>query len=183
MFAKFLTPEESARLGNGYEALYHYRSKAIGKLMKAAIAEFEDAYDAIMLGAFHRPLLDPEKDERLAEFKAEAKASLFSCPDKLRRELAGKQALEELLRRFARTTCAMRDAQWDLARLEKDSPDAWRLLKLTERRVVGGYVAPLQGNNRPRSEYEMLHFITDFVVGQTDRYAVELLRNLGGIEI
>jgi dGTPase len=183
LFAAFLQPAERERLTVEYESLYHYRSKAIGKLMTMAIAEFQNSYEAIMLGAHQRPLLDPEKNENIAALRTEAKASLFSCPDKLRRELAGKEALEQLLRRFARTTCPMREARWDFDRLEEDSPDAWRLLQLTERRVVGGGVAPLKGNARPQSEYEMLHFITDFIVGQTDRYAVELLRSLDGLEI
>jgi dGTPase len=183
LFSSFLSEDEVTRLGSGYEALYHYRSKAIGKLMKIAIEEFKDSYDAIMLGAHARPLLDPKKDQRIELLRSEARKSLYSHAEKLRRELAGKQALEELLRRFARTTCPMREAAWDVDRLERDSPDAWRLLQLTERRVIDGNIAPLRGAWRPRSEYELLHFITDFVVGQTDRYAVELLRGLSGLEL
>jgi dGTPase len=183
LFSAFLTSDERSRLPGTYESLYHYRSKAIGKLVTLAIEEFQDAYDAIMLGAHHRPLLDPLKHEKLRALRVEAAASLFSSSDKLRRELAGRQALEELLRRFARTTCPMREAGWDFDRLEDENSNAWRLLQLTERRVSGGGIAPLKGDGAPRSEYEMLHFITDFVVGQTDRYAVKLLRSLGGIDL
>jgi dGTPase len=184
LFSEFLEPADKLEFSDDYSVLAKYRSKTIGKLLKIALSAFKDRYDAIMLGAQVPTLLDPKTDIRIKKLREAAKSFLFASSAQIRREFAGQQALIGLLKHFARTTCRFRDAGWSLECLrEKDtSRDAWRLLRLTQGLGNDGDGA-LLGTGLPRSEHEMLHYITDFIAGQTDRYAVELWKNLRGIEL
>jgi len=186
LFDVFLDAEDKASFGSDFSVLAKFRSKVIGKLLKVAIQAFKNNYEGIMRGAHTRPLLDPKECPEVDYLRKEAKV-FFSSPAQIRREYAGQQALEGLLKHFALTTCTFKDAGWSLECLRKndDNPsfrDAWRLLRLTQGPGDDSAGAML-GTDLPRSEYEMLHYAVDFIGGQTDRYAVALWRNLKGMEL
>lgn len=155
------------------------RSVLIGSMMDDAIAEFTRDYDCIMSGKRASPLLalHPAR-ERLKET---ARAEIFSSEPQIRRDLAGKEALEGLLQRLARTMCDFKSCGWSLVKLRKQVPHKWRLLRLIE--AAGAEGSSLSTLEPHTSDYDVLHRVVDYIAGQTDRFAIELWRNVRGIEL
>lgn len=164
--------------GSDRAALSRYRSRAIGGLIDRAQREFSSRYTSLMLGSCTGPLLDADSVREIADLRNAAQQRLFPSPAKIKRELAGREALEGLLSRFARTTCPLRKADWDLDKLQKASPNSWRLVTLMRSAQADDSLSP----SLPRGGYDTLHMITDFIAGQTDRYAIDLWRHLRGID-
>ncbi len=160
-------PHDDAVPRSDWDSLPRFRSRAIGGLIERAVEAFKSTYPSLMKGSHEGPLLG-ESTRPLRQLAAN---KLFTSADKLRHELSGCEALEGLLKHFVGATGALR-------RVATGTDD------LRERDLSARYLTadPLHGTPRgvfsgehlPTDDYEMLHRITDFIAGQTDRYAVSL---------
>lgn len=160
-----------------YASLSRYRARAIKGLIQRAFDQFVQSYEGIMLGAPMPALLTSERDSAVKTLRVLAEQKLFTAPAKLKWEIAGRQALEGLLKTFALTTCEFSQAGWNMDALCKQSPKDWRIIKLMQPAGVG------ETCSHPMSGYEALHRVTDFIAGQTDRFAVDLWRSLRGVKL
>jgi len=159
--------------------LSRLRSILIGRLINDSVREFKRDYECIIAGQRHESLLKSNLTrERLKEVAYE---EIFASAVQIRRDLAGKEAIEGLLKRLATTICDFKACQWSLADLRTRAPHKWRLLRLID--AAGAEGASLGKLTPLTSDSEVLHTIVDYIAGQTDRYAIELWQNVRGLEL
>lgn len=101
-----------------YASLSRYRARAIRGLIQRAFDQFVQSYEGIMLGAPMPALLTSERDTNVKKLRDIAEQKLFTAIPKLKWELAGRQALEGLLKTFALTTCEFSKAGWNMELFE-----------------------------------------------------------------
>jgi dGTPase len=155
------------------------RSILIGKLMDYVVNEFKRDYDCIMSGQREESLLKSHRARgRLKEL---AQRKIFASAPQIRRDVAGKEALDGLLKRLATTVCAFKECSWSLDKLKGEDPHKWRLLRLIESSGADG--EQLSKLDPATPDVDVLHQIVDYIAGQTDRYAIELWQNVRGIEL
>jgi dGTPase len=160
-------------------ALSRLRATLIGTLMSSALEEFKRDYDCIMSGQRRESLLEQHAARR--SLKGLAQSKIFASTPQLRRDLAGREALEGLLKRLARTVCMFKDCKWSLPLLKKKSRHRWRLLTLIEASAAESGCLSALGPMAPDSE--VLHRIVDYIASGTDRYAIELWQNVRGVRL
>ncbi len=155
------------------------RSLLIGELIDAAETEFRRDYECIISGQRHTSLL---KDHKAYEaLKTVAREQIFTSSRQLLRDVAGRDALNGLLKRLSTTICDFKAKGWSLPEMRKHKPHKWRLLMLVDDAFPE--TRPLSQLPPTMPDCEVLHIIVDYVTGQTDRYAVELWQNVRGLEL
>lgn len=145
-----------------------YRAVAIGELVTAASKSFVENEEALLRGEFAREIIACTPYEAgIANAKAVAARMLYRSTRKTKLEIAGTEVIHGLLDIFQDVVPDLENVGWNPQKLKGKSQRLARLL-------------PLQG---VASRYTVLQRITDFISGMTDRYAVDLFRNLKGISI
>lgn len=155
------------------------RAILIGVLIEHSLNEFKRDYDCIMSGQRTDALLKshPARD-RLKEL---AREKIFASVLQIRRDIAGREAIDGLLKRLARTVCDFKKNNWSLPELRKKAANKWRLLRLIESSgAEGTCLSTLESTT---TDAAVLHRIVDYVAGATDRYAIELWQNVRGIDL
>lgn len=142
----------------------YLRARAIGNLVRAALAVFEEHYDAIMDGRFEHDLAGRSRfAPQLKEIAALSRERIYATPSVLQIEAAGFEILGGLLEKIVPALATPADARSAAHR---------KIVQIVPRQFARG-----------TSAYERLLGATDFISGMTDTYALKLFRRLNGIEL
>ncbi len=148
------------------EQLHKLRGVAIGRLVDAVGVVFLDVEPALLRGEeASELLLLTAFGPAVARAKTLAAQRIFAAPSVVERLIGGQRVLTALLDALVPVVDALEAVAFDRARLTGAALPLSRLLG-------DGY--------RPRTRYEALLGVTDFVSGLTDRGAVQLQRRLSG---
>lgn len=146
------------------ESIAYLRSISINKLAYACADIFIENHDAILDGAFEKSLVDylPEDLKKpLENLREIGYSQIYTHQKVVEIELAGYNILGDLVKDFVEAV------------LQPDSSYHKNLLKLI----------PKQFNINEGTHYEKLRGVIDYISGMTDLYALELYRNIKGIEM
>jgi dGTPase len=149
---------------DGNEQIAFLRAMVISRLATASAKVFCDHYEAIMQGRFEGKLLDqidPELAYAMKECESLAIAQVYKHPSVVKIEISGYKVLGSLLDDFYN------------AIMNPDENYSKMLLSLI----------PAQYHPQSSEVYENARAVVDFVSGMTDVYAVELYKQIQGIEI
>ncbi len=143
------------------EKVNYLRSLAINELVKQVAAVFLTNEEAIVKGEVDTPLLDllpKEMQKNLQEIIKESVGKIYQSDTVLRIEMAGMKVIPNLLHHFVGAVLAPKKHK----QLHKLLPEAYKSGETT---------------------YEKILNATMFISDMTDRQAVELYKNLNGIEL
>ncbi|MCY4406223.1 MAG: deoxyguanosinetriphosphate triphosphohydrolase [Rhodospirillaceae bacterium] len=150
----------------------------IGKLRAVAIGELVDSVSKVFIenesqlldGIYDRELLDdtPYKND-VRKLKSVAREKIYRSDRKTMIEIAGSEIISGLLELFLPVVIDLERVSWDPNKLSGRSEMLARLVPCRFQGVT--------------KRYECWLRVTDFISGMTDRHALELYRNLKGIEI
>lgn len=146
------------------EQISFLRAMVITKLTYAASEVFEQNYESIMQGQFNSKLLkniNPHLLAAMKECEQVALNQIYRHPSVVKIEISGYNVLGALLEEFYK---AMMYPQHDYNKM---------ILSLM----------PLQYYPAASGSYDKARAVVDFVSGMTDVYAVDLFKQIRGIEI
>ncbi len=143
------------------------RALAIGAAIRAAVAVFQQHYDAIMAGRFagglvERSAVGPIFD-RIGRLAVDR---IFTARRKTELEVSGRRVIDNVMTGILPVYEDLAQKGWDRAGLEPYSQQLVRALGLDLRDI---------GNAE-----QALHGLADFTSGMTDRYALRISRMLSG---
>ncbi len=148
------------------EQLHKLRGVAIGRLVDAVGQVFLDVEPALLRAEDASELLQLTSfGASVARAKALAAERIFAAPSVVERLIGGQRVLSALLEALIPVVDALEKVSFDRAGLDGEALPCARLLG---------------ESYRPRTRYEALLGVTDFVCGLTDRAAVQLQRKLSG---
>lgn len=141
----------------------YLRAKAINSLVCQVVEVFIDNHDQLLEGTYDSPLIDHvESTPALKKISEVSREDIYSNRTILQIEAAGFQVIPGLLDMF-------------LSALKSpETSSSGKILEL----LPGEYVWDL--NERP---YDAIMGITTYVAGMTDTFAIELYRNLRGVQL
>lgn len=145
------------------EQTAYLRAMVINKLVSEVADGFMEHYQAIINGTFEGKMSDflkPETAQAMKNCASEAIQSVYNHPSVTKVEITGYNVIGFLLNQFTE------------AFFKPDSEYNKKLLSLV----------PQQFNSPNATPYEKLRSVIDFISGMTDVYAVELYRQINGIE-
>ena len=152
------------------EQIAKLRAVAIGRLVDESAAAFLANEGALLNGKFSSEII------YLTRFANELRGAIALATDKLynsdrktKLEIAGSEIISGLLDTFAEVVTDLANNDFDRSKLSGRSQ---RLARLMD-----GSLGPAT------NAYQALLYVTDFVSGMTDRFAVETYRTLKGIAI
>jgi dGTPase len=152
------------------EQIAKLRAVAIGRLVDESAAAFLANEGALLDGEFSGEII------YLTKFADELRGAIALAADKLyhsdrttKLEIAGSEIISGLLDTFAEVVTDLANNNFDPLKLSGRSQRLARLM--------GGSLGPAS------NAYQALLYVTDFVSGMTDRFAVETYRTLKGIAI
>ncbi len=146
------------------EQITYLRAMVIGKLTYAAAKVFENHYEDIMAGQFSGKLLDaiePDLAAAMKDCESVAFNQVYKHPSVIKIEISGYNVLGALLEEFYR---AIMNPEQDYYR---------KILTLM----------PLQYHPHNSDKYLNARAVVDFISGMTDVYAVDLFKQIKGIEL
>lgn len=146
------------------EQIAFLRALVIGKLTHAASGVFAQYYDSIMSGTFTGKLLGHIDSQLATAMETCEKVSferVYRHPSVVKIEISGYNVLGALLEEFYN---AMMRAEHDYSR---------KILSLM----------PLQYHPQSSDPYLKARAVVDFVSGMTDVYAVDLFKQIKGVEL
>jgi dGTPase len=146
------------------EQIAFLRAMVINKLARAAVGVFVNNYELIMKGAFKDKLLEhvePELKEIMGICEKTAFEQVYKHPSVIKIEISGYNVLGSLLKEFYR------------AIMNQEETYSRMILSLM----------PLQYHTQNTGKYEKARAVVDFISGMTDIYAVDLYKQIQGIEL
>jgi dGTPase len=150
------------------EQIAKLRAVAIGQLVDDSAAAFLENEGAILDGEFSSEIIYLTRfANELRDVIALAADKLYNSDRKTKLEIAGSEIIGGLLDTFAEVVIDLANNDFDRSKLNGRSQRLARLM--------GGSLGPAE------NAYQALLYITDFVSGMTDRFAVETYRTLKGI--
>lgn len=164
--------------GSGYRELARegdritfLRTKAMGALIEQTVDVFCANASKLLSGDGHSPLLEIIEDRSFVhEVRQLSQERLYNDERKVKAEIAGFAALRGLLEFYTEAILALERVGYEVTRL----PYLYRRALLT---LPDGEAAV------PRRRYEWLLWITDYVSGMTDRFAVAQYKTVRGISV
>jgi len=159
----------AGRLGDPSQRAGYFRSVTIDRVIREAVAVFEERYREIMTGAFDQPLLEGiEQASEFAAFKQVAEARVYDARPVVEVKACGFEVIAGLLDAF------LGAVEERATKGERASSRSRTLLRLMPR--PGSDPAGLP-------PYRRALLATDFIAGMTDSYAVELYQRIRGIAL
>jgi dGTPase len=146
------------------EQIAFLRAMVIGKLTFAAAKVFGDYYESIMDGTLQGKLLDfidPDLDHAMKDCENIAFSRVYKHPSVVKIEISGYNVLGALLEEFYR------------AIMNPDQDYSLKILSLM----------PVQYHTDLTDTYLKARAIVDFISGMTDVYAVDLFKQIKGVEL
>ena len=171
-FAEILK-EEWNQLKPKYKTIYdktskinYLRSRSINTLIQQTVEAFKDNEESILKGKFNHSLLDNiQASDTIRFIKKDSFERIYSSETVLKIEAAGYKVLPELLDIFIEAIFNHKNDQ------------NRRLLKLIPNIYLDKGRIPFD------NDYENLLNISMYISGMTDKFAVELYRQLNGISL
>lgn len=152
------------------EKVAYLRALAIGGTVKELASVFIKNKIQLMNGEFSNSLISASNVEsEFREIEKVAKTRIYTTRTKTILELAGHKIIHGLLDEFIKVVFDLREHNWDV---EKVSAHTDKLIRYTEANF-----------SRVDSLYDGLLYITDYVSGMTDRFALDTYRKLYGISL
>jgi len=149
------------------EKIAYLRAKSINALTLSCAAVFENNLESIISGTFEGDLIngDPLVKQVMKEIGTESVKHIYNYPSVIKIELSGFRIMAGLLEDFVEAA---------LTEAKSRSGRHKNLLS----------IIPLQYHfKEDKSPYQKVMSIIDFASGMTDLYALQLYRNLRGIEM
>ena len=146
------------------EQIAFLRAMVIGKLVNAAADVFAQNYESIMNGSFESKLLkltEPTLASSIKKCEEISVKQVYRHPSVVKIEISGYNILGELLREFYH------------AIMNPSDDYAQKILSLM----------PGQYHPKEKHPYLMARAVTDFVSGMTDVYAVDIYKQIRGLEL
>ena len=146
------------------EQIAFLRAMVIGQMVNAAANVFAARYDEIMKGTYHGKLLnemEPYLGDALGKCEEVAVHQVYKHPSVIKIEISGYNVIGALLEEFYRAV------------MDPDSDYSQKMLSLM----------PLQYKLQNPDEYVKARSVIDFVSGMTDVYAVELYKQIRGLQL
>jgi len=144
----------------------YLRSRAINTLILQSVNAFKSNEESILAGKFNNSLLDDIQASQIINFiKKDSFNRIYSSETVLKIEAAGYKVLPELLNMFIE------------AIFNQNTEQNRRLLKL----IPDIYLD--KGRKPFGDDYKNLLNISMYISGMTDKYAVELFKQLNGISL
>ncbi|MFK4011822.1 dGTP triphosphohydrolase [Bacillus cereus] len=154
----------------------HFRIIAQGYMIKSVVKEFLYRHDQILNGEFDQEIIDVSDAKNVRQAFKDLAKIIFESPEILKREYAGGKVVEGLLEMFVEAVISDK---------YKDSKTAegklYLLISGNYRDIMNKF--PFENHSGEPSLYDKLLLVTDFVCGMTDTYALELYKNLSGINL
>lgn len=148
------------------EIISRYRALAIRGAISACVQAFKDNYAEIMIGEFPISLVEASsKAHEFKEIKQIAKDRIFKAARKTELEVYGRNVVYRALDGLIPLLDEFGSVGWDATKLSSYHVQVVRALRF-----------PIDSLT---SSYDILHSLTDFVSGMTDRYAVKVADMLG----
>ncbi len=146
------------------EQMAFLRAMVIGKLTEETANAFVDNYNEIMQGSFESKLLKHIDEKPLKALKNIAEIAIkevYKHPSVVKIEIAGYNVLGALMSEFTN------------ALLNTESDYSEKILSLL----------PAQYLPESDNMYDKMRSVTDFISGMTDKYAVNVYRQIKGIDL
>jgi len=146
------------------EQVAFLRAMVIGQMVNAAANVFAVRYEDIMKGTYHGKLLkemEPYLDNALKRCEEVAVHQVYNHPSVIKIEISGYNVIGALLEEFYRAV------------MDPDSDYSQKMLSLM----------PLQYKLQNPDEYVKARSVIDFVSGMTDVYAVDLYKQIRGMQL
>lgn len=146
------------------EQVAFLRAMVIGQMVNAAANVFADRYDEIMKGTYQGKLLkemEPYLGDALGKCEEVAFRQVYNHPSVIKIEISGYNVIGALLDEFYR---AVMDPESDYSK---------KMLSLM----------PLQYKLQTPDNYVKARSVIDFVSGMTDVYAVDLYKQIRGLQL
>ena len=146
------------------EQIAFLRAMVIGQMVNAAANVFAARFDEIMKGTYQGKLLkemEPYLGDALKRCEKVAVNQVYNHPSVIKIEISGYNVIGALLEEFYR---AVMDPESDYAK---------KMLSLM----------PLQYQSQTTDDYKKARSVVDFVSGMTDVYAVDLYKQIRGLQL
>jgi dGTPase len=146
------------------EQVAFLRAMVIGQMVNAAANVFADRYDEIMKGTYQGKLLkemEPYLDDALKNCEEVAFRQVYNHPSVIKIEISGYNVIGALLEEFYRAV------------MDPDSDYSKKMLSLM----------PLQYQSQTSDDYKKARSVVDFISGMTDVYAVDLYKQIRGLQL
>jgi len=172
VYAEILNREWN-QLKSRYNTIYdktskinYLRSRSINTLIQQTAESFKENENRILEGKFNNSLLDVIPSSGIIKFiKKDSFEKIYSSGTVLKIEAAGYKVLPELLYTFIE------------AIFDQSNEQNKRILKLVPNIYLDKGRIPFD------NDYENILNISMYIAGMTDKYAVELYRQLNGISL
>lgn len=150
------------------EIIAKLRAVAIGEMISEVASVFVDNEKKLLMGSFSSELVKLTKfAPHIERALSVANRKIYWSERKTKLEIAGSEVIQGLLGIFSVLAHDIEEKKFDLERLAGRNEQLARLVGPSLRGV--------------KDRYDVLMRINDFISGMTDRFAVELYRNLKGI--
>jgi dGTPase len=146
------------------EQVAFLRAMVIGQMVNAAANVFAVRYEEIMKGTYQGKLLkemEPYLGDALGKCEEVAFRQVYNHPSVIKIEISGYNVIGALLEEFYRAV------------MDPDSDYSKKMLSLM----------PLQYKLQTPDDYVKARSVIDFVSGMTDVYAVELYKQIRGLQL
>lgn len=158
-------------------AVCHFRIKAQGLLINAAIETFIEKHDEIIEGTFDKDILKYSKAKNIRNAFEEMSQVIFNNNTILKNELAGGMVINGLLQMFSEAVTSK-----DYLDTSTTSGKLYQIISNNYRFIMKKAPHRINKDDQP-SDYDKLLLVTDFICGMTDNYALDLYKQLKGINI
>lgn len=164
---KRLNERIEALSGDANELIAYLRAKSISTLVYMVCKVFEENAQSILEGKFNKSLLDgiDEAQDVLAKINRVSTDRIYNYKSVIKIELSGFKIMSGLITDFL-----------EAALLPKRD-------RLTRHKKILKLIPHQYHFEEADSNYEKVMSVLDFVSGMTDLYALELYKNLRGIEV
>ena len=142
-------------------------------MIESIIKTFEDKYDLIMNGELEDEIIKVSDAADIREAYKKLTGKIFKNQSILKKELAGKEAIEGLLQIFVNATESVNfkpDGNTYESRLYNIISPSFRTIY--ERHT-----------KYPNDKYNRLRLVVDYISGMTDRHVISLYQELKGIKL
>lgn len=174
-------------------AVRNFRNHVQSFLFSKVIDEFMDHYSQIMTGKYEKKELLQCQEKFVKALKKITAENCFSCHEVLALELVGDKVIRKLLDIFVRTLISS-----DTDTIEKSATYGGKIYRLispnfkyialydydSDKAVSDGNETKMKMKSWEKlTIYDKIHLAVDFISGMTDSYAVNLYKELMGINI
>ncbi|WP_281217263.1 dGTP triphosphohydrolase [Lysinibacillus capsici] len=159
-------------------AVTQFRIEAQGFMVKSVVETFVEKHDEIISGEFDKELLKISKAKNVRNAFEKMSEIIFENNSIIKNELAGGMVIKGLLELFADAVISE-----DYLDSKTKNGKLYKIISNNYRFVLENTPHRLNAKKDGPSDYDKLLLVTDFICGMTDNYALDLYKQLKGINI